>query len=259
MLKLLIAERGDDREIFRESLAGICRQGAVSADYTDSPGQADTLFRKNPCRYDAVFFSVAPESGNPSAAAETAEKMQKLNPYLQIILMTTYDYLPLSILECGNIRLLKKPLELPRLSRLVSDLRKNAAALAAGGQKLLVLKFNREYTYLASESVIYVYKCRNGIVIVTEDGERIHSGRLDDFEKQLTWTFCRCHSSFIVNFRHVVQSGTDYILMDNAHRISVSRAYRKKVERFIEKLGAVAEKEKKSKNQQEEGARQELP
>ena len=113
----------------------------VSADYTDSPGQADTLFRKNPCRYDAVFFSVAPESGNPSAAAETAEKMQKLNPYLQIILMTTYDYLPLSILECGNIRLLKKPLELPRLSRLVSDLRKNAAALAAGGQKLLVLKF----------------------------------------------------------------------------------------------------------------------
>ena len=245
LLKLLIAERGDDREIFRESLAGICRQGAVSADYTDSPGQADTLFRKNPCRYDAVFFSVAPESGNPSAAAETAEKMQKLNPYLQIILMTTYDYLPLSILECGNIRLLKKPLELPRLSRLVSDLRKNAAALAAGGQKLLVLKFNREYTYLASDSVIYVYKCRNGIVIVTEDGERIHSGRLDDFEKQLTWTFCRCHSSFIVNFRHVVQSGTDYILMDNAHRISVSRAYRKKVERFIEKLGRCGGKREK--------------
>ena len=171
--------------------------------------------------------------------------MQKLNPYLQIILMTTYDYLPLSILECGNIRLLKKPLELPRLSRLVSDLRKNAAALAAGGQKLLVLKFNREYTYLASESVIYVYKCRNGIVIVTEDGERIHSGRLDDFEKQLTWTFCRCHSSFIVNFRHVVQSGTDYILMDNAHRISVSRAYRKKVERFIEKLGRCGGKREK--------------
>ena len=245
MLKLLIAERGDDREIFRESLAGICRQEAVSADYTDSPGQADTLFRKNPCRYDAVFFSVAPESGNPSAAAETAEKMQELNPYLQIILMTPYDYLPLSILECGNIRLLKKPLELPRLSRLVSDLRKNAAALAAGGQKLLVLKFNREYTYLASESVIYVYKCRNGIVIVTEDGERIHSGRLDDFEKQLTWTFCRCHSSFIVNFRHVVQSGTDYILMDNSHRISVSRAYRKKVERFIEKLGRCGGKREK--------------
>lgn len=245
MLKLLIAERGDDREIFRESLVGICRQEAVSADYTDSPGQADTLFRKNPCRYDAVFFSVAPESGNPSAAAETAEKMQELNPYLQIILMTPYDYLPLSILECGNIRLLKKPLELPRLSRLVSDLRKNAAALAAGGQKLLVLKFNREYTYLASESVIYVYKCRNGIVIVTEDGERIHSGRLDDFEKQLTWTFCRCHSSFIVNFRHVVQSGTDYILMDNAHRISVSRAYRKKVERFIEKLGRCGGKREK--------------
>lgn len=247
MLKLLIAERGDDREIFRESLAGICRQEAVSADYTDSPGQADTLFRKNPCRYDAVFFSVAPESGNPSAAAETAEKMQELNPYLQIILMTPYDYLPLSILECGNIRLLKKPLELPRLSRLVSDLRKNAAALAAGGQKLLVLKFNREYTYLASESVIYVYKCRNGIVIVTEDGERIHSGRLDDFEKQLTWTFCRCHSSFIVNFRHVVQSGTDYILMDNAHRISVSRAYRKKVERFIEKLGRCGGKREREK------------
>ena len=70
---------------------------------------------------------------------------------------------------------------------------------------------------------------------------------------------CRCHSSFIVNFRHVVQSGTDYILMDNAHRISVSRAYRKKVERFIEKLGRCGGKEKKSKNQQEEGARQELP
>ena len=63
MLKLLIAERGDDREIFRESLAGICRQGAVSADYTDSPGQADTLFRKNPCRYDAGIFFRRPGVG----------------------------------------------------------------------------------------------------------------------------------------------------------------------------------------------------
>ena len=236
MLNLLIAERGDDRELFREHLSGACGEEAVSADYADSPGHADIVFRENPCRYDAVFFSVIPEPGNSVTAAEAVERMQRLNPYIQIILMTPYDYLPLSILERGNIRLMKKPVEMPQLRRIVSDLRRNAAAFASGGQKMLVLKFNREYTYLTSESVIYVRKCRNGIIIVTEDGERTHSGRLDDFEKQLTWTFCRCHSSFIVNFRHVVQSGTDYILMDNMHRISVSRAYLKKVEHFIEKL-----------------------
>ena len=50
------------------------------------------------------------------------------------------------------------------------------------------------------------------------------------------WTFCRCHSSFVVNFRHAVQSGPDYILLDDGQRIPVSRAFRKNVENFIECL-----------------------
>ena len=68
---------------------------------------------------------------------------------------------------------------------------------------------------------------------MTEQGELVHSGRLDEFEKELTWTFCRCHSSYIVNFRHAVRFGPDDITMDNGEIISISRAYRKSVAEFI--------------------------
>ena len=74
--------------------------------------------------------------------------------------------------------------------------------------------------------------------MITEQGKLIHSGKLDEFEKELTWTFCRCHSSYIVNFRHVVRLASDGILMDDGEQISISRAYRKNVNRFIEKRGS---------------------
>ena len=232
MLNLLVAERGDDRKHFMECLAA-CGEENISAEYAGSALSANDLFRKNPCRYDAVFLSVFPEMKNSAEAADTARQIQTISPRVQIVLMTAQEYLPFSVLEYGYFRLLKKPAEVSALKEILSDLKRHAAASAAGDQKLLVLRFNRKYFYLTCGSVLYIYKSRGGIVLVTEKGEYVHSGRIDEFEEQLGQTFCRCHGSFIVNFRHVIRSGTDYILMDDQQRISVSRAYRGRVKNFV--------------------------
>ena len=236
MLNLLVVERECDRSGFEKSIAAVSLKDSVSVSYADSVSCADIVFRQNPCRYDAVFFPVISNTGKFQASADAAEKIRRINPYIQIVFMSPYNYLPLSAFECGNVRFLKKPVTVSQLERTLSDLRRTASAFRNVGGKILKLKFNREHYFVASESVIYVRKCRNGIIIVTTEGERNHSGRLDDFEKQLTGNFCRCHSSFIVNFRHAVRAGADHILMDNNQRISVSRAYRKNVESFIDGL-----------------------
>ena len=104
------------------------------------------------------------------------------------------------------------------------------------GNRMLMLKCGRKRYFVPSGTILYARKCRSGSIVMTEQGELVHSGRLDAFEKELTWTFCRCHSSYIVNFRHVVRFGSDDITMDNGEIISISRAYRKSVAEFIDGL-----------------------
>lgn len=235
MLNLLIIKLKSDRMKFESSLRQIVPDNKVFAYYTESTDEAVRLFCENPCRYDAVFLPVSVDAAGFAQASYAAESIRKASPYVQIVYMSSFGYIPFSMVESGNAWFLKIPVDKGKLEKMLDGLESSRENNEALGNKMLMLKCGRQMCFIPSSSILYARKCRNGSVVITEQGELVHSRRLDEFEKDLTWTFCRCHSSYIVNFRHVVRLASDGILMDDGEQISISRAYRKNVNRFIEK------------------------
>lgn len=220
-------------------LCGLLQRAAteeISISCVQDEIQACDLFRKNPCRYDAVFLPTDPASERNGGVCRTVSRIREINPYVQIVLMFSYNYLPSSAADAGNVWLLRCPAESGSLNRLLKNLMEMSESCRRSGSKLLTLRSGRENFFVTPDSILYARKCRRGTSVMTVAGEKIHSVKLDEFQRQLPATFCRCHSSFIVNFRHAVRSGRDFILMDDGERIPVSRAFRKNVEEFIEGL-----------------------
>ena len=238
VLNLLIIKQKSDRVKFENSLRQIVPDNKVLAYYTESTDEAIRLFCENPCRYDAVFLPVPVDTAGVAQASYAAESIRKASPYVQIVYMSSFGYIPFSMVESGNAWFLKIPVNTEKLEKMLDGLESTRENNKALGNEMLMLKCGRQICFIPSSSILYARKCRNGSIVITEQGKLIHSGKLDEFEKELTWTFCRCHSSYIVNFRHVVRLASDGILMDDGEQISISRAYRKNVNRFIEKRGS---------------------
>ena len=236
VLNLIVTECGQVKPELSKLLHQTAPPAEVSVSFAGDVLQACAIFRSNPCRYDAVFLPADLDSEPGGDASRAIAQIRSLNPYVQIVLILSYNYIPPSAAEVGSVWLLRRPIDLPGLERLIWGLRAAVSIRSKEGHRLLSLRCGRERYYVASDSVLYAKKCRRGTAVMTTAGEKIHTLKLDEFERELPWTFCRCHSSFVVNFRHAVQSGPDYILLDDGQRIPVSRAFRKNVENFIECL-----------------------
>ncbi len=241
MLNLLVVKQKSDRKRFDSSLRQIVSEKEAFAYYADSAEEAGRLFCENPCRYDAVFLPVSVDTEKFRAVFSVEEQIRQASPYVQIVFMSSFNYIPFFAVESGNFWFLKIPVDISKLKKVLKGLKLSVENNSALGNRMLMLKCGRKRCFVPSSSILYARKCRNGSIVITEQGELVHSGRLDEFEKELTWTFCRCHSSYIVNFRHVVWLASDNIMMDDGEMVSVSRAYRKNVARFIADLDKAGE------------------
>ena len=199
VLNLIVTECGQVKPELSKLLHQTAPPAEVSVSFAGDVLQACAIFRSNPCRYDAVFLPADSDS-EPGGDASRAIAA-----------------------EVGSVWLLRRPIDLPGLERLIRGLRAAVSIRSKEGHRLLSLRCGRERYYVASDSVLYAKKCRRGTAVMTTAGEKIHTLKLDEFERELPWTFCRCHSSFVVN-------------LDDGQRIPVSRAFRKNVENFIECL-----------------------
>ena len=99
-----------------------------------------------------------------------------------------------------------------------------------------IVRYGKIMRIIPQYSIIYARKARNGITIVTEQEEIYHHERIDEFIQNISSVFCRCHSSYIVNFKYVIHINKEYVVLDNGENIAISRAYRKNVKDFVDNL-----------------------
>lgn len=235
MLNLIVTEpRGGKKEI-----CTVLRKNSseeISVHCARDADQALRLFCENPFRYDAVFLPADPPSERQGELFREVSQIRGLNPCVQIVLVFSYNYLPSSAADAGNVWLLRSPAESEPVNRLLRGLLSASEACRKAGSIPLSLRSGKDNIFITSDSVLYARKCRNGTRVVTASEDGIHRLKLDEFQRAVPRTFCRCHSSFLVNFRHAVRWSCDFILLDDGERIPVSRAFRKNVRNFISQL-----------------------
>jgi two-component system, LytTR family, response regulator LytT len=96
-----------------------------------------------------------------------------------------------------------------------------------------VLSFTLKNTayHVRMDEILYItVESGKKLVILTPDASYSYYGRLGDLEKQLApYGFCRIHTGYIVNWRHVRSVGKTEVVLKNKVQLPVSRSKRGQV------------------------------
>ncbi len=79
--------------------------------------------------------------------------------------------------------------------------------------------------------ILYVESDRNKILIHSVNEDITIIDRLDNIEKTFPKSFIRCHKSYFVNMKYVVEYNKTNFILINSHSINISRSKKDEVER----------------------------
>ena len=163
-----------------------------------------------------------------------------------VVLVTAYDNHALAAFEKGVADYVLKPVELPRLAKVILRLKERiaepasalppATALPVAGAAKVPLQWIKasvgtQVRLIHVDDIHYFESDAKYTRVVTADGEALIRMPLRQLADQLDpqW-FCQVHRSSMVNLRHVasvlrVDENMEVILKDRPERIRVSLAY----------------------------------
>jgi DNA-binding LytR/AlgR family response regulator len=150
-----------------------------------------------------------------------------------VVLVTAYDQHALTAFEKGVADYVLKPVELPRLAKVVLRLKERVAAapVAAAPLQWIKASVGAQVRLIHVDDVVYFESDAKYTRVVTADAEALIRVPLRQLIEQLDaqW-FWQVHRSSVVNLRHVasvqrVDENMDVILKGRPERIKVSLAY----------------------------------
>ena len=157
-----------------------------------------------------------------------------------VVLVTAYDNHALAAFEKGVADYVLKPVELPRLAKVILRLKERMAQPASASAPASVAKaplqwikasVGAQVRLIHVDDIHYFESDAKYTRVVTADGEALIRMPLRQLADQLDpqW-FCQVHRSSMVNLRHVasvlrVDENMEVILKDRPERIRVSLAY----------------------------------
>ncbi len=210
----------------------------ISIDFNESPEVSWKQILDNPYRYDTVMINISVSAEQLREELDRAESIYEANRKINIIFLTGFALVPRDVWKVPHIYIMRKPVmredvrcAMERVNCILNEERKNFSSK-------MIVKHGKLIQIISEDSVIYAARTRQGVRIVTETGEICHCQKLEDFAESMSDIFCRCHNSYVVNFSHVIRVRKECIEMDNGENIAVSRAYRKSVQCFVDRLSA---------------------
>ena len=137
---------------------------------------------------------------------EVAEFIKQRYPHIKIIFITGYIIYAKDIFEAEPCFFLVKPIEETKLIQAVD---KALNLIQDERQRCISVVTRGEIRNLQTSKIRYIEN-RNRTLFIWEKNLcfEVHM-KLDEIEKQLPNSFCRCHQSYIVNFDHIRELTND--------------------------------------------------
>lgn len=208
-----------DMNTLAELVRGYCDTAHMDA-VIDCFESAEKLLESfQPGKYQIAFLDVLMDGIN---GMEAAQVIRQRDEEIAIVFITiSPDFAVDSYLINASFYIVK-PVTAPSLGLAMERCR----PLLVQSDKFLSFTQNRRTVAIRHKDILFLETQRNDRIIYTVDGEYRIRKSLDALEDELGGVpFLRCHNSFIVNLRWVVDlNGRDFVLEDE-RRIPISKAY----------------------------------
>lgn len=171
-------------------------------------------------------------------AVERLIKLRKA--YRQAFLMVVADgrISPMEYLKPGILpsALVLKPLQKEKVSQVIGELLEVFAEQFDKKElpETFVIESREGKQYVPLQQIYYVEAREKKIYIRTRQEEFGFYETIENMEKQLPDTFCRCHRSYIVNMQKIktVKPSLNLIEMQDEITVPLSRSYKKTIKEY---------------------------
>lgn len=239
----------DDEPLAKDLLSAILEDDGqidVVAVCMDGETAIEAVLRERP---DLVFLDIEmPEMSGLEVAANLIEKMRP-DDLPHIIFATAYSHYAVEAFRVNALDYVLKPLEdsviatsLQRVRKTLAQAgRRDGTAIAKGVANLghIHLRDGDRIVLMPPEDIFWIEAQGDYVAIHLQTGQRLIRATLKSVEADLPIErFQRVHRSSILNIqalREVVPaaSGGATAILSNGHQLSVSRAYRRKLDQRL--------------------------
>jgi DNA-binding LytR/AlgR family response regulator len=229
--------------VIEEAMAAIEKCGNIKTFTSAKDCLAD--IQKNKKAYGIVFLDIEMPY---ISGVELAKKIKEINPFIQIIFVTSFEKYSLSAYEAHPFHYVVKPLRTEKVKEILQSVLEyeKAGGLTSSDTPKIKVESNRDIISIPTGAVCYIEKEKNICHIVTKTKEYHTYISLKELESQISdlkvKELYRCHQSFIVNLS-CVQSyeGREFVL-EKGERVPISRGKRTEAKKKFYEILREAEK-----------------
>lgn len=151
-----------------------------------------------------------------------AAKLLEINPFAQVIFISSYKNFSLDVYNVKHIFFLEKPI---KESKLIKALTRAGTNLKKIQSKALPIITRTSTLMVPINEIVYLEKDRRKINVFTIRKAVPYSfyGKFSDIEIYRTENFCRCHNSYDINLNYVRERSGNSFFMSNGTKIPISR------------------------------------
>ena len=168
---------------------------------------------------------------------ETARQIRKKNKIVLIIFVTSHTSYAIEAYSVHPFQFIVKPIE----ENIVCDYFYQAYEVITAGEFYYEYKYNKEYYRILVNDIMYFESEKRMIRICLKDGtSKQYYDKLNAIQEKFEDSkadFWRIHQSILVNSRHVMKKGIDYIELTNGEQLNISEDRRKEINAYyIDKI-----------------------
>lgn len=213
----------DDGVVFQKQINDIIKKHYNTMDYlvdTYSSGRELLNNIKKESKYQLIFLDVdMPQL----SGIEVAKAIRKLGLEVYIIFITSHEEFVYEGYEVEAFRYLLKPIEEGKIIKAIELIKEKFSQ-----QEFLKLKIDYGEELIEIQDICYVEARNVKVLIVTDNKEYTVRGTLKEYEQRLLKDyFYKCHRSYLVNFKHIRAINENDFILDNGHKVPISRMLKK--------------------------------
>lgn len=159
---------------------------------------------------------------------ETARRLRKAENTMSdchsaIIFLTGFDNKMSEAFDVGAFHYLVKPIKTDKLRQVLTRAAETQLKRLENKGESITIKARGAYRRVYLKDIKYADCYRKKITLHIKIGEITFYCKMDDFEKELSNSFFRCHRGVIVNLDYVAKFDSKSITLDDGTEISMSR------------------------------------
>ncbi len=207
----------------RDNLLNMLGSFCPDAHVTVYQNGAELLRVFRPSLYDLLILDIyMPEK----TGVETLTEIRKVDSDIPVAFTTTSKEFALEGYQLHVLRYLIKPYDISELKELIETVKKGIL------KKPVLSIINRGRTYdFPVDKIEYIEQVQHNLTVHTKDTDAVTiTGKANDVDEILCSisdsSFLRCHKSYIVNLKYVVNINTEMrtFLMEDGSLVHISRS-----------------------------------